>query len=309
MNRCPITYELCDGKYSSLGIKQISSRLTRLNDLGFSAEEQRYEAALRATKMSIQGVQPKLSAILNIKNGTFDLVDINGKFILKPQHHIFPGLPENEDLTMKMAKVSGIEVPLHGMIYSKDGSLTYFVKRFDRTGRNSKLALEDFAQLAGLTRDTKYNYTVEKLIGIIDKFCTFPMLEKTKFFKRFLFNYLTGNEDMHLKNYSLISRDGKIEFSPAYDFLNTSIVLKGDIEETALKINGKNKNLTKKILIDYLGKERLSLNSRMINIILSDLGNAYIEWISLLDNSFLSDDLKEAYLELLSKKASRLRIK
>ena len=106
MNRCPITYELCDGKYSSLGIKQISSRLTRLNDLGFSAEEQRYEATLRATKMSIQGVQPKLSAILNIKNGTFDLVDINGKFILKPQHHIFPGLPENEDLTMKMAKVS-----------------------------------------------------------------------------------------------------------------------------------------------------------------------------------------------------------
>ena len=282
MNRCPITYELCDGKYSSSGIKQISSRLTRLDDLGFSAEEQRYEAALRATKMSIQGVQPKLSAILNIKKGTFDLVDINGKFILKPQHHIFPGLPENEDLTMKMAKVSGIEVPLHGMIYSKDGSLTYFIKRFDRAGRNSKLALEDFAQLAGLTRDTKYNYTVEKLIGIIDTFCTFPMLEKTKFFKRFLFNYLTGNEDMHLKNYSLIRRDGIIELSPAYDFLNTSIVLKGDIEETALRLKGINRNLTKDILINYLGKERLSLNQRIINIILSDLGNAYKEWIGLL---------------------------
>ena len=308
MNRCPITYELCDGKYSSLGIKQISSQLTRLNDLGFSAEEQRHEAALRATKMSIQGVQPKLSAILNIKRGTFNLVDINGKFILKPQHHIFPELPENEDLTMKMAKVSGIEVPLHGMIYSKDGSLTYFIKRFDRTGRYSKLAIEDFAQLAGFTRDTKYNYTVEKLIGIIDKFCTFPMVEKVKFFKRFLFNYLTGNEDMHLKNYSLLRRDGKIELSPAYDFLNTSIVLKGDIEETALKIKGKNRNLTKNILIEYLGKERLSLNSRIINNILSDLGNAYKEWISLLEKSFLSDDLKEAYLGLLSKRASRLGI-
>jgi len=309
MNRCPITYEPCDGKYSSLGIKQISSRLRGLNDLGFSAVEQRQEAALRAIRMSIQGVQPKVSAVLNIKEAKFDLVDINGKFILKPQHYHFPELPENEDLSMKMASVSGIEVPLHGMIYSKDGTLTYFIKRFDRTGRNNKLALEDFAQLAGLTRDTKYNYTVEKLIRIIDKFCTFPMVEKAKFFKRFLFNYLIGNEDMHLKNYSLINRNEKIEFSPAYDFLNTSIVLKGDLEETALKIKGKNKNLTKNVLIDYLGNERLSLNSKTIINVLNDLTNSYKEWIDLIEKSFLSDDMKEAYLRLLNKNIYKLGIK
>src|SRR6056297_1108914 len=308
MNKCPITYENCEGKYSQNGLKLLSRRLADLNDLNYSAEEQRHEAAKRAAKMSIQGVQPKLSAILNIQQSRFEIVDVHGKYIIKPQHHTYPQLPENEDLTMKMASKCGIDTPVHGMVYSKDGTLSYFIKRYDRTGKNSKLHVEDFAQLAGETRETKYNYSVERLIKLIDDNCTFPQIEKIKFFKRFLFNFLVGNEDMHLKNYSIISENDKIELSPAYDFLNSSIILGKDVEETALTLKGKKKNLTKDLLINYLGLERLQLNNKVIDKTIKELQNTIPSWFDLINNSFLGKDLKEDYKELLEKRIQLLNL-
>ena len=308
MNKCPITYETCEGKYSQNGLKYISRNLTDLKDLNYSADEQRHEAAKRATKMSIQGVQPKLSAILNIQQSKFEIVDVKGKYIIKPQHHTYPQLPENEDLTMKMASKCGIITPIHGMVYSKDGTLSYFIKRYDRVGKNSKLHVEDFAQLAGEKRDTKYEYSVEKLIKLIDENCTFPQIEKIKFFKRFLFNFLVGNEDMHLKNYSIISQNDKIELCPAYDFLNSSIVLGKDVEETALTLKGKKKNMTKNILIDYLGLERLKLNQTMIDKTLKEIQSAKTSWSELIHNSFLSQNLKEDYKELFGKRIQLLEL-
>lgn len=308
MNKCPITYESCEGKYSLNGLKILSRNLAGLNDIEYSAEEQRHEAAKRATKMSIQGVQPKLSAILNIQKAKFEIVYFKGKFIIKPQHYIYPNLPENEDLTMKMASKCGIDTPVHGLVYSKDGTLSYFIKRYDRVGRNKKLHVEDFAQLAGETRETKYSYTVEKLIRLIDRHCTFPQIEKMKFFKRFLFNFLTGNEDMHLKNYSIISRNDKIELSPAYDLLNSSIVLGKDAEESALSLNGKKKNLTRIVLTEYLGSERLNLNETVINKTVKELQNAVPSWFGLINESFLRKDQKDDYKELLNKRLQLLKL-
>jgi len=162
VNRCPITYDLCDEKlYSTKGLKLLSPALKGLEKLNFSAGELRAEAMQRATKMSIQGVQPKLGAILNISDGRFEIVDKGSRYILKPQHHVFPELPENEDITMRLAASIGIEVPFHGLIYSKDNSLTYFTRRFDRKGHKDKIAVENFAQLAGMSRETKYNYSME----------------------------------------------------------------------------------------------------------------------------------------------------
>ena len=202
MNRCPITYELCGtNKYSEKGIRLIAPKLTHLNDLPYTAVELRQEAANRAKKLSIQGVQPKLSAAVSIVDQEFKIVDQFGTYIIKPQNDLFPQLPENEDVTMRMAKVFGLEVPFHGMVYAKDGSLSYFIKRFDRYGKGKKLATEDFAQLTANTRDTKYRFTMEKLIPVLDEFCSFPAIEKADFFKRILFCYVTGNEDMHLKNF------------------------------------------------------------------------------------------------------------
>ncbi len=182
------------------------------------------------------------------------------------------------------------------------------MKRYDRVGRNKKLHVEDFAQLAGEKRETKYSYAVEKLIKLIETYCTFAQVEKIKFFKRFIFNYLTGNEDMHLKNYSIISRDDKIELRPAYDFLNTSIVLGKNAEESALSIKGKKKNLTKNTLFEYLGMERLNLNETVINKTHQELQGAVPFWFELINDSFMRKDLKDDYKELLNKRLKKLEL-
>ena len=309
MNICPVTYQPCgDQKYSNKGLKLLSRNLTQLKDLPLTQEEQLREAAIRADKMSIQGVQPKLSARLNVKDEVFDIVDRGGEYILKPQNNFYPELPENESLTMKLAELIGIEVPLSGMIYSSDGKFTYFIKRFDRYGRNKKLSVEDFAQLAGKSRETKYEYSMEKVITLIDTFCTFPTIEKVKLFRLTIFNFLVGNEDMHLKNFSLITHDNKVELSPAYDLLNTTIVVPRTQEEIALPIAGKKRNLTEKVLIDYFGKERLKLNDTIISQVLNKINSELSNWGKLITDSFLSKEMKEKYFELLEKRKSILKL-
>lgn len=300
MNRCPITYELCgNDKYSEKGLRMIAPKLTQLNDLPYTAAELRQEAANRAKKLSIQGVQPKLSATISVVEQEFKIVDQFGTYIIKPQNDLFPELPQNEDVTMRMAKAFGLDVPLHGMLYAKDGSLSYFIKRFDRYGKGKKIATEDFAQLTGNTRDTKYRFTMEKLVPVIDEFCSFPAIEKADFFKRILFCYVTGNEDMHLKNFSLITKNGKTTLTPIYDFLNSSIAIKNPEEEIALTLNGKKSNLKASDFVDYYAKDRLQLNEKTITTILEQMHNAIPKWKELLEISFLSDDMKEKYLGLL----------
>lgn len=306
MNRCPITYELCGSeKYSAKGLHLIAPKLTHLNDLPFTAAELRQEAANRAKKISIQGVQPKLSAHVSVVNQAFEIVDQYGNYIIKPQNDLFPELPENEDLTMRMAKQYGLEVPFHGMVYAKDGSLSYFIKRFDRHGKGKKHATEDFAQLTGNSRDTKYRFTMEKIVNVIDEFCTFPAIEKADFFKRVLFCFITGNEDMHLKNFSLITKAGKTTLAPIYDFLNSSIAIKNPEEEIALTLKGKKSNLKKTDFINYYAKERLDLTDKTIDKTIADMYKQLPEWKALVEISFLSDDMKEKYLKLLNERISR----
>ena len=265
MNRCAINYTECEGFYSKSGLAKLSPQLTNLKPLPFSAHEQRQEAINRAIKMSVQGFQPKLSAVLSVKNKEMEIVNKGGKYIIKPQSDIFTEVPENEDVTMKMAKDFGIEVPLTGLIYSNDGSLSYFVKRFDRYAKNKKKHVEDFAQLTNNTRETKYNWSMEKIIPVIENHCTFPLVEKKKLFRRVLFCFLTGNEDMHLKNFSLISYEKQVKLSPAYDLLNSTISMKNTVEEIALPLAGKKRNLQQKDFITYFGKERLQLTDKTIN--------------------------------------------
>ncbi len=307
---CPITYEaIPEGeKYSPRGLRLLSLGLRTLEDLAYTAEEQRREAVERAGKVSIQGVQPKLSARLVARNGGFELIDRWGEFILKPQTDLYPELPENEDVTMRLAARAGIEIPLHGLVYSRDGSLTYFIKRFDRIGRRGKRRSEDFSQLSGKTRDTKYDSSMEKVAEIIERLCTFPVLDKVKLFRLTLFSFIVGNEDMHLKNFSLIEREGKIELSPAYDLLNTSIALKNLIEEFALPLDGKKKNISRRLLLDYFGRERLNLPPRVIAGVVQELQSAFPEWTRLLGVCFLSQSMKELYTNMVETRRARIQI-
>lgn len=306
MSRCPITYEKCeDGKYSLKGLKKLSPRLRSLRDFPFSAEDQVREAVARASKMSIQGVQPKLSVRLNVKNEVFEIVDTGGRFIFKPQTINYREVPENEDLTMRLAELVGINVPLHGLVYSKDGTMTYFIKRFDRVGRNKKIPVEDFAQLSGRDRDTKYDSSMEQVIYTLERFCTFPAIEKLKLFNLTLFNFLTGNEDMHLKNFSVIRRDLKVELSPAYDLLNTTIILNSQ-EELALPLKGKKNKLKKDDFLVYFAKERLELTPKTIDQTLIRIEKAFPQWIDLIQKCFLFEDMKLQYINLISERAERL---
>lgn len=299
MNLCPITYLPCGEEYySEKGLKLLNSRLTGLTLFNYSAKEQLAESLARVDKMSIQGVQPKLSAKLNVGKSTFEIADIHGDYILKPQHPHYPELPENENVSMKLAESLGIEIPVNGLLFAKDNSVAYFVKRFDRLPRNKKLHTEDFCQIAGLNRDTKYDYSMEKLILLLDEYCTFPVLEKQKLFERVVFNWLIGNEDMHLKNYSLITRNNKVELSPGYDFLNSTIVINAK-EEIALTLSGKKSNLNRKDLIEYYGTQRLGLSEAFINKLLEKIKSVYPEWINKINNCFLSQSMKDKYLNLL----------
>ena len=303
MNTCPITYEPCgDRKYSEKGLKLLSRNLTHLRDFPYTQEEQLREAAARAPKMSIQGVQPKLSVKLKVTDGLFKVTDKGGEYILKPQNTLYPQLPENEDLTMRLAEEIDLDIPLHGLIYSKDQKLTYFIKRFDRYGKGSKYSVEDFAQLAGKNRDTKYDFSMEKVATIIDTFCTFPAIEKVKLFKLTLFNFLAGNEDQHLKNFSLITKDNKITFTPFYDLINTTISLSNPVEEIALPLKGKKSKLNKSVFITYWAKERLGLNEQVIDQTLNSIAKKFEMWIELINKSFLSKEMKEKYVSLLDKR-------
>ncbi|NDC89834.1 MAG: type II toxin-antitoxin system HipA family toxin, partial [Bacteroidetes bacterium] len=238
MRRCPLSYEpLPEGhSYSEAGLRRLHPRLASLDDLPLTTQEIRREAAQRMAKMSIQGVQPKVSLRLHLSEGRFEVVDNHGSYILKPAVEVWPNVPENEDLTMRLAAIAGIEVPSHGLIRASDRSLAFVIRRFDRVGRRQRLALEDFAQLSGRDRDTKYESSTERLISVINQHTTFPALDRIKLFRRILFCFLTGNEDAHLKNWSLLTSNNVVGLSPAYDFVNTWIVLNNPTEELALPL-------------------------------------------------------------------------
>lgn len=307
MNRCPITYEMCEESYTKRGLALLSKKLQRLVPFPFTAQEQLELALQYASKISIQGVQPKLSVVLNVTKECFETVEKGGTFILKPPHHLYEQLPQNEDLSMRLAAVVGIEVPLHGLIYNMDGTLTYFIKRFDRVGRKGKFSVEDFSQLLGYSRETKYESSMEKLIAVIEMHCSFPLLEKIQFFRRVIFNFLIGNEDMHLKNFSLINNGSKVTLSPAYDLLNSTIVLKAT-EEIALPLRGKKSHLNRFDFFDYFGKERLKLTPTILEQEWDRFVKARSTWDTLLKQSFLTDEKRSLYTAVLQERWDRLSL-
>ncbi len=306
MNRCPITYELCEQKYSKKGLSLLSRHLDDLNDFPYTPKEQIQLAAQLASKLSIQGVQPKLSVTLNVKQKVFEIKEKGGRYIVKPPHPLYDELPQNEDLSMKLAATIGIEVPVHGMMYNIDGSLSYFIQRFDRLAKNQKVAVEDFSQLLGCSRDTKYESSMERVVSVIEKHCTFPAIEKKKLLRLVLFNFLIGNEDMHLKNFSLIRREDKVELSPTYDLVNTTIILRGT-EEIALPLKGKKSKLTPSDLIDYFALERLRIVPSLVEKQLLQLKEALPIWEALIGSSFLSSAMRTSYKDLLYQRMQRLQ--
>ena len=251
---------------------------------------------------SLTGVQPKLSLNLHKHEGRnrLTIVGLWGDFIFKPQTDAYPELPENEDLTMHMAEAARIKVVPHSLIHLADGSLGYITRRIDRTKKGEKIDMEDMCQLTLHPTEYKYKSSCEQIAKAIAAYSSTPRLDLVNFMQVLLFSFVTGNNDMHLKNFSLYRPKALYQLSPAYDLLNVAIVNPKDKEEMALSINGKKARIQ---LADFLkSSDTMGIEQRVTLGLIDGLRNAMPAWIGLINDSFLSDDMKQNYLDLISRR-------
>jgi serine/threonine-protein kinase HipA len=261
--------------------------------------------------VTIPGVQAKLSLHLNKEKSQpdrFTLVGLWGEYILKPPTHEYPELPENEDLTMHLAEFFSIPVVPHTLIRLQSGELAYLSRRIDRD-KKGKLHMEDMCQLTERLTEDKYKGSMEQIGKTIDKYSSNPLLDIVTFFELTVFSFLSGNADMHLKNFSLIDRrDDLIGFAPAYDLLSTRLVIpeKDDPEEMALMLNGKKRKFTQDNFINF-GKT-LGLTDKQIKNVFNKFSKNIKTALELIDISFLSKNKKEEYKDLIIRRTERIKI-
>ena len=251
---------------------------------------------------SLTGVQPKLSLNLHKHEGSnrLTIVGLWGDFIFKPQTDAYPELPENEDLTMHLAEAARIKVVPHSLIHLADGSLGYITRRIDRTKKGEKIDMEDMCQLTLHPTEYKYKSSCEQIAKAIAAYSSTPRLDLVNFTQVLLFSFVTGNNDMHLKNFSLYRPKALYQLSPAYDLLNVAIANPKDKEEMALPINGKKAQIK---LADFLkASDTMGIEQRVTLGLINGLRDAMPAWIDLINNSFLSDEMKQNYLDLISRR-------
>ncbi|HHV87117.1 MAG TPA: HipA domain-containing protein [Petrimonas sp.] len=254
------------------------------------------------SSITVPGVQPKLSlgfikdVLQDGGKGRLTVMGaLGGNYILKPQNEAFPQMPENEHLTMRMAELCGISVVPSSLIRLKSGQLSYITKRIDRTEANEKIHMLDMFQI--LEAFDKYKSSVEKVGKAVAEHSCNTLLDLLRLFEVVLFSYITGNNDMHLKNFSLILSNEEWTLSPAYDLLNINLHLPEDMEEMALTINGKKRKLTKSDFIN-LGL-KFQLTEKQILNAFKRLAKAEKKMKQEIKSSFLSPQNQAKYIELL----------
>ncbi len=260
-------------------------------------------------QVAITGVQPKLS--LSISKGRkkrtprkMTIVGLWGPYILKPPTKHYPYLPELEDLTMHLAESCRISTVPHTLIRLKSGTLAYLTKRIDRVKRDP-IHMEDMCQLSGRLTEHKYHGSHEQIAKIIKRHSVHPGLDLVNYFELVLFTFITGNADMHLKNFSLINQPeiGWI-LAPAYDLVPTALVVAEDPDELALTLRGKKRNLTRKyfemVMADYDIDQKATAN------IFSKFSRAWTGWQEWIENAFIPDALKKDYTKLIKFRLKRL---
>jgi len=254
------------------------------------------------SQTTLTGVQPKLSLHLDKHRNSrkLTIVGLWGDYIFKPQTERFSLLPENEDLTMHLAQQARIRTVPHSLIRMKDGSLGYITRRIDRTKEGEKIAMEDMCQLTERQTEHKYKSSYEQIAKAIRKYSSHPQMDVTDFFEVVYFSWLTGNNDMHLKNFSLYQPSGDVRLAPAYDMVNVTIVNPADDEELALTLNGKKKKIKDS---DF---EKAFETSGIPAKVFANLKKKYIKlfpvFCSFIDSSFLDEPMKQSYKYLLAKR-------
>lgn len=273
--------------------------------------EQMSALALNVVERSVAvpGVQPKLSlsvvneSLQDANKGRLTVVGaLGGNYIFKPPSEYFLEMPANEHVTMRIAEAFGINTVKSSLIRLQSGELSYITKRIDRTASGEKIHMLDMFQITEAF--DKYKSSMEKIGKALDTYSDNTLLDKLYFLEISIFSYLTGNNDMHLKNFSMINNADIWTLAPAYDLLNVAIVNPEDTEELALTLDGKKKKL-KWEHFETLGTN-LGLNKKQLNGIVKRFQKnkpVALQWI---ENSFLSDIFKQKYKLLLEARYSNL---
>jgi len=276
---------------------------TRPPRVSFKSTDVVREAQKMVGRMSISGVQPKLSVIYEKRQRQVSVVERGGLYILKPPTERFESIPENENLCMNIAAIFGIEIPPHGLLPLMDGRLAYLVKRFDRLEDGSKLHQEDFQQL--LQRDDKYDGSYERIANFIMLHSSVPGLDLIRLFERALLFYALGDGDAHLKNFSLLhSKEIGFQLSPAYDIVNSRLVLPEEQEEICLSLQGKKNRIT--VNDFYMLAEHFGLTRKQAENPLSRLYDLKSNIKTAIWDSFLRSDLKEDFLKIFNERLAGL---
>lgn len=261
-------------------------------------------------RIAVPGVQAKLSLslideVLNRKNVRRLTVvgALGGNYIFKPPSNTYPEMPENEHLTMKIAEAFGIQTVPSSLIRLQSGELAYITKRIDRTLNGQKIHMLDMFQITEAV--DKYKSTMERVAKALRQFSADTLMDQLKYFELTIFCFLTGNNDMHLKNFSMIEKDGKWSLSPAYDLLNVNLANPKDKEELALSMEGKKRKFTR-LHFEQFGAH-LGLNKKQIQGVFNRFEKNKSIAKSLIDLSFLSEDSREKYWKIMENQFKSLQ--
>jgi len=271
------------------------------------ADMDRLAEQIIRSQTTLTGVQPKLSLNLQKHEGSqrLTIVGLWGAYIFKPQTAAYTALPENEDLTMHLAEIAGIRTAQHSLIHLADGSLGYLTRRMDRDALGNKFPMEDFCQLTERQTEYKYRSSYEQVAKAIEKYSSVPQLDLVNFYEEVLFCWITGNNDMHLKNFSLLSKEsGRYELSPAYDLLNVTIVNPADTEELALTLNGKKRRINRKDFVEVATK--VGISEKIVEGMVKQFEKCLPVWEEKIDESFLSEEMKVGFKTLIVNRINRL---
>lgn len=267
-----------------------------LNDMHALAKE------VISHHIAVPGVQPKLSLSLidellhqNTATKLTVVGALGGNFIFKPPSSTYTQLPENEHLTMKMAEIFRITTVPSSLIRLQSGELAYITKRIDRTSQGEKIHMLDMFQITEAV--DKYKSSMERIGKALKQHSDNTLMDQLRFFELTLFCFLTGNNDMHLKNFSMITHNGQWHLAPAYDLLNVTLANPKDTEELALSISGRKKKFTRKHFENF--GSLLGLNNKQIQGVLNRFSSNQAAAQDLISHSFLSPELQESYWKIM----------
>lgn len=287
--------------FGTKGVPQIPYSRDNINELARN---------LVQSQTTVTGVQPKLS--LHLAKGErnepdrLTLVGMAGGYILKPQAKTYPCLPENEDLTMHLAEIAGIKVVPHTLARMADGELCYLTRRIDRDSSGLKVAMEDTCQLSERLTEDKYHSSYEQVAKTLKRYSDVGKLDLVNYWEVVMFCWLTGNSDMHLKNFSLFKPNGdRWQLAPAYDLLSGRLAMPSDTEELALTLNGKKSNIKKADFVAAMSHSEIDavVTERTIKKFI----RIFPFWESFIRQSFLPHDLQTEYIGYISRMLERLQ--